>query len=191
MKSLSRIAVLLFISLVPTALVFAQQVISPEKQAVITKFRRLTGSDHVNMNIAVSFDDIRNDLVASVENEMDLTATQKVELRKEALDAFGRLDGQLRAFLNDTTKITPLSEAAITDLYDQAFTVSELNELIAFYSTPTGQKAASFLPTLSAQAQKAFQARLLPMVQEFITPKIKAESDQLKQKIRDAKLKKT
>jgi len=168
----------------------AQQPETLEKQELVTKFRKLTGADKVNLGFNVSFEDIKNDLIGTVETDKDLTDSQKLELRKSAIDAYNRLDQELKDFLNDRPKITAISETAVFQVYDQAFTEAELRELIAFYSTATGQKALKFLPTLSAQVQNSFQAMLLPKVQEFISPKIKAESDQLKQKIQEAKAKK-
>ncbi len=169
---------------------FSQQLPPTEKQVLITNFRQLTGADRVNLNINVSFEDIRNDLIAIVESDKDLTDSQRQDLRNMAIEAYGRLDKQLKAFLNDPVTITPLSEGAVFGVYDRAFNDAELKELITFYSTATGQKALQFLPTLSAQVQTAFQAVLLPKIQEFITPKIRAEGEQLKQKVQDAKTKK-
>jgi len=169
----------------------AQQPEKTEKQTLVMKFRKLTGADHVNLGINVSFEDIKNDLVGSVDGDKDLTDAQKQDLRKLAIEAYDRLDAQLKAFMNDQTEITKVSEVAVFQVYDQAFTEVELQELIAFYSTPTGQKAVQFLPTLSAQVQKSFQSMLIPKVQEFITPRIKAESEKLKQRIQEAKTKKT
>lgn len=167
--------------------VIAQQPPISEKEALVTKFRALTGANNVNLGINVSFEDIKNDLVSTVDNDKELTEVQKQELRKAALEAYDRLDNQLKAFLNDRPKITIISERSVYQVYDEAFSESELRELVAFYSTTAGQKALKFLPTLSAQVQKAFQAMLIPKVQEFITPKIKAEGEQLNQKIKEAK----
>ena len=169
---------------------FAQQPSMTEKQDLVMKFRKLTGAEHVNLGINVSFEDIKNDLIGTVDHDKELTDAQKQELRKSAIDAYNRLDHQLKDFLNDQPKITPISEAAVFQVYDQAFTETELKELIAFYGTATGQKALQFLPTLSAQFSKSFQSMLLPKIQEFITPKIKAEAEQLKQTIHQAKTKK-
>ena len=106
------------------------------------------------------------------------------------MEAYDRLDNQLKAFLNDKPQISRLSEIAVFKVYDQAFSEAELRELIAFYSTASGQKALKFLPTLSTQVQNEFQSMLIPKLQEFITPKSTAESDQLKQKIQETKTKK-
>jgi len=156
----------------------------------VMKFRKLTGADRVNLGINVSFEEVKNELIGSVDNDKELSDAQKKELRNAAVEAYNRLDGQLRDFLNDRPRITPISEAAVFQVYNEAFTEAELTELIAFYSTTTGQKALKFLPALSTQVQQVFQSMLLPRVQEFIAPKIKAEGEQLKQKINEAKTKK-
>jgi hypothetical protein len=188
--TLNQLALVLILAAVMVFSAYSQQPARTEKQVLIMKFRQLTGADRVNLGVNVSFEDVRNDLVRTVDGDKELTESQKQDLRKFAIEAYDRLDKQLKAFLNDTTTITPLSEAAVFQVYDQAFNETELNELITFYRTPTGQKALQFLPTLSAQVQKAFQSALLPQVQAFITPKIKAEGEQLKQKVQDAKTKK-
>ncbi len=66
-----------------------------------------------------------------------------------------------------------------------------MRELIVFYRTSTGQKALVFLPSLSSQVQKAFVEAAVPMLQSFIQPKIQTETEQLKQKLKDAKVKKS
>jgi len=186
----TRCAVALILTAIVGNSAFAQQTPQTEKEVLVMKFRKLTGADNVKLGINVSFEDIKNDLIGSVDNDKELTDAQKQELRKSAVDAYDRLDQQLKDFLNDQPKITSISEAAVFQVYDQAFTEAELKELIAFYGTVAGQKALKFLPTLSAQVQQSFQSILLPKVQDFITPKIKAEGEQLKQKIQDAKMKK-
>jgi hypothetical protein len=76
-------------------------------------------------------------------------------------------------------------------VYDRSFTENELQELIAFYRTPTGQKAAVFLPSVSSLVQKVFGEAIGPKLQSIIQPIIQAETEQLKQKVKDAKAKKS
>jgi len=187
---LTHCAIALFFIGLFGASVFSQQTQQSEKQELVMKFRKLTGADRVNLGINISFEDVKNEFIGSVDSDKELSDSQKVELRKAAVDAYNRLDQQLQAFLNDRPMITPISEAAVFQVYDQAFTEAELKEVIAFYSTTAGQKALKFLPTLSTQVQQVFQSMLLPKVQEFITPKIMAEGEQLKQKIQEASTKK-
>jgi hypothetical protein len=119
-----------------------------------------------------------------------MTDAQKEELRQSVAEATGRVDKIARDFLADKSHIIRLSEEVIYQIYDEAFTESELKELIAFYRTPTGQKAAAFLPSLSSQVQKAFGEVIGPKLQNLIQPGIQTETEQLKQKIKDVKAKK-
>jgi len=167
----------------------AQQTPTTEKQNLVTKFRQLTGVDHVNLGINISFEDIRSNLIGEVDNEKDLTDAQKEVLRKSAIEAYDRLDEQLKSYLNDKPKISKLSEEAVFQVYDEAFTETELRELVAFFSTSTGQKALPFLRTLSFRVQESFQTMLVPKIQAFIAPKIAAETAKLKAMIQDTKTK--
>jgi hypothetical protein len=169
---------------------YAQQPVISEKENLVGKFRKLTGADNVNLGINVSFEEVKDDLLATVDGDTELNTAQKQVLRKSASESYDRLDKELKIFLNDREKITKISETAVFQVYDQAFSEAELKELISFYTTAAGQKALQFLPTLSAQVQKSFQSMLIPKVQEFITPKIKVETDLLKQQIKESKTKK-
>jgi hypothetical protein len=168
---------------------FAQQTMSTEKKDLILQFRKLTGADHVNVSVNFSMADIQENLLSLVEQDKEITDAQKIELKKSATDAGERLDKEVKAFFEDQAKITPLTEEIIYQIYDKNFSESELRELIAFYRTPTGQKVAAFLPTLSSQVQKAFVEAAVPILQSFIQPKIQTETEQLKQKIKDMKAK--
>ena len=169
---------------------FAQQVPSTEKQALISEFRNLTGANNVNSSINFSSDGIQEILSSIVEQDKEITEAQKPELREAVAEATARVDKIARDFLADKSQIIGLSEAVIYQIYDKAFTESELKELIAFYRTPTGQKAARFLPGLSSQVQKDFGEVISRKLQNLIQPKIQTETQQLKQKIRDVKAKK-
>jgi len=88
------------------------------------------------------------------------------------------------------SQINQLSEQVIFRIYDNAFSETELTEAIAFYKSPTGQKTAAFLPTLSAQAQKGFIDVVVPKLQQLIQPVSVEETTKLKQKVAEIKTKK-
>jgi hypothetical protein len=170
---------------------FAQQATSTDKKSLIWEFRKLTGADKVNVGVNFSISDVQETLLSLVEQEKEITDAQKIELKKSATKAGERLDKEVKTFFTDQSKITPISEEVIYQIYDKAFTETELRELIAFYRTSTGQKALVFLPSLSSQVQKAFGEAVVPLLQSFIQPKIQTETEQLKQKLKDAKVKKS
>ncbi len=169
---------------------FAQQSASTDKKSLVLEFRKLTGADNVNLRLNFSIDDIQQDLLALVDQDKETTDAQKTELKKSAKEAGERLDSEVKAFFTDQTKTAPVAEEIIYQIYDKTFTETELRELIAFYRTSTGQKALVFLPSLSSQVQQGFTQAVIPLLQSFIQPKIQAETEQLKQKIKDAKAKK-
>ncbi len=185
----------LFIALIITVLgsvsTFAQQPTSADKKSLVLEFRKLTGADKVNLGVNFSIADVQETLLSLVEQDKEITNEQKVELKKSATEAGARLDKGIKAFFTDQSKIAPLSEGIIYQIYDKSFTENELRELIAFYRTSTGQKALVFLPSLSSQVQKAFVDAVVPMLQSFIQPKIQTETEQLKQKLIEAKVKKS
>jgi hypothetical protein len=168
----------------------AQQATSTEKKTLISEFRKLTGANTVTGAINFSSQGVQEILSSVVEQDKEITDVQKIELRKSVAEATARIDKIARDFLGDKSQITELSENVIYQIYDNAFTESELKELITFYQTPTGQKAARFLPGLSNQVQKDFGAVIQVKLSNLLQPKIRMETEQLKQKINEVKAKK-
>lgn len=55
-------------------------------------------------------------------------------------------------------------EPEMVSLYTKGFSEAELNELIAFYKSPLGQKVLKQMPALFAESMKMTQAKLEPVV---------------------------
>ncbi|MFZ0062196.1 MAG: DUF2059 domain-containing protein [Pyrinomonadaceae bacterium] len=187
MHKSSLLLITVLITLCGSASSFAQQEISTDKRALISEFRVLTGANNVEGSIKFSAAGVNEILSKIVEQDKELTDPQRAQLAELIKEATERVARAARTFLDDKSQIVELSEQTIFKLYDKSFTESELKELIAFYRTATGRKAAVFLPSLSGQVQKAFgeviQAKLNPILQ----PKIQIEVEQLKQQIKDLK----
>jgi hypothetical protein len=166
---------------------FAQQQTSSDKKQLILEFRKLTGADVVNRSINFSAEGVQTVLAAIVDQDKDLTETQKVELQKSVTEATARIDKVVRDFLNDTAQISELEEGVIYLIYDKAFTEGELKELVAFYRTPTAQKSLVFLRSLSAEVQKNFGQLIQVKLNDLLQPKIQNEREQLNQKIKAMK----
>ncbi len=187
-----KIKFILFVFLLTTfcsVSTFAQNATVENKKSLISQFRKLTGADKVNLSLNVSTD-IREDFNSLVAQEKDLTDAQKQELIKSINEANERIDKTAKGFLSDQQTITKLSEEVIFQTYDKTFTENELKELIAFYQTPTGQKAAAFLPGLSKQVEQAFSQSAVARLRVIVSPKIEAEQAQFQQKLKDLKNKK-
>lgn len=169
---------------------FAQQPASTVKQDLISEFRRLTGANKVEGAINFSPDSVQQVFTSIIEEDKELAEEHRVELRKSATEATARIYKMGQDSVADKAEIMELSEKVIYKIYDNAFTENELNELVTFYRTPTGQKAVRFLPSLSSQVQKEFGEVIRAKLNNVLQPAIKLEIDSLKQKIKDAKVKK-
>jgi uncharacterized protein len=72
----------------------------------------------------------------------------------------------LRAFLEKYVGWQAL-EDDLTAMYLQAFTEAELDEMVAFYSSPTGQKVLQRLPELVQQRNRLAMQRLQEHIGEL------------------------
>jgi hypothetical protein len=170
---------------------FSQQPTSAVKQNLISEFRKLTGANKVDGSINFSPDSVRQVFTSIIEQDKELPEEQRVESRKFADEATARIYKMAQDAVADKAQIMELSEKVIYQIYDKAFTETELNELVAFYRTPTGQKAARFLPSLSSQVQKEFGEVIQVKLNNVLQPEIQIEIEKLKQRIKDAKVKKS
>jgi hypothetical protein len=129
--------------------------ISPEKKAMINEIRKLTGLTDLRAEQKVNASDVGQNLTRWADQQTGLTDTQMKELQSSAQEGSTRVEAQVRAFSSDATMMTALLEQATVELFDKSFTDDELKEMLAFYRTPTGQKAAKFSSKVVNDMMKA------------------------------------
>lgn len=173
-----------------SVLSFAQQPASTVKKDLISEFRKLTGANNVDGSINFSPDSVQQVFDSIIEQDKELAEEQRVALRKSAAEATARIYKMAQDAVADKAQIIESSEKVIYQIYDKTFTESELNELVTFYRTPTGQKAAGFLRGLSSQVQKEFGEVIQVKLNNVLQPAIQIEIEKLKQRIKEAKAKK-
>ncbi len=144
------------------------------KKALILEFRKLTGADNVNFGLDITLDGAKKELLDMVQRAEGISGDHKQALEKTAAEAGARLDVQLKSFLDDRSKFVDVAESAIFEMYDKAFTADELRQLIAFYKTDIGQRGLKFLRNQNTEFEAVFRGKVMPMLSDFIKPKIKA-----------------
>ena len=164
-----------------------QESIPAEKKSLISEFRVLTGANNVDGSINLSPDSIRQVFTSIIDQDKELPEGQRVELRKSADEATARIFKMGQDAVADKAEIIELSERVIYQIYDKAFTESELKELVGFYRTATGQKASRFLRGLSSQVQKEFGEVIQVKLNNVLQPAIQIEIEKLKQRTKEAK----
>ena len=175
---------------------FAQQTISPEKQALIREFLEVTGgqksaNEMIDLMLAFQEKESPKMLSSLIEQDKNLTPAQKQELQQMAAESAERVGKRIREFLTQRMNIGQMIEEISFPIYDKNFTESELRDIIAFYRTPTGQKTITLAPKMMMEAMIAFSEKFTPKFQEFIKETTEAELAQMKQKLKNGNGKKT
>lgn len=157
---------------------FAQQTstetkISPEKQALIKEYFEVTGGrDAVNKSLEAVFANINNTMpmiiAAQIEQNPNLSAAQKADLQKSMPEMVARMGKRFQEELNRELDFAKIVEEVNYPLLDNFFTVAELKDLIAFYKSPTGQKAISLQPQIYTEATTRLNAVLIPAMQKVM-----------------------
>lgn len=140
------------------------------KRALILELVEISGGDAAARQIvditlahlAGVFDEMIDEIMRS---ETELSEEDKEALRRH----LGDYDGFAQAFrarFEERVDMAEVLASVYVPLYDESFSTQELEEIVAFYRTPTGKKVVEVLPRLAAQGME----RTLPMLQ----PKVMA-----------------
>jgi hypothetical protein len=132
------IAALLLLLISVTA---SAQEVSPRKQALIDELHRVTQQEAAALEVVQT---ITPSFIAQMKRSFP---TVPDETWKEA--------GEL--FVGDFRSELPLFAKAGSEFWARNFTESELEELITFYKTPTGQKLSQKRGELNMETRKAAQ----------------------------------
>lgn len=89
--------------------------------------------------------------------------TQAPESKKAVLESY---QAKADATLNKVVGWDKL-EPEMVKLYTKGFSETELNELIAFYKSPLGQKVLKQMPALFSESMKMTQSKLEPVVPQI------------------------
>jgi len=87
---------------------------------------------------------------------------QQYEKNKDKLPA--DFEARMNKLMEDTMKSFPWDEIldSMVPVYQKHFTKGDIDHLVAFYSTPTGQKVLRELPAITAEAMQS----MLPLIQQ-------------------------
>jgi len=102
--------------------------------------------------------EMQGKIAASVDNVVTLQLMQDPAMREH--------EGQLRSFLEKYIGWDSMKDELIV-MYQQAFSEAELNEMNAFYSTPTAQKMLRRLPELIQERDRLAMQRLQAHIREL------------------------
>ncbi len=110
--------------------------------------------------------------VMGVENQLQTAIDQSLDLQAKSNPQIAPFKDTMKRFLTKHMSYSSLKEDFIT-IYVDAFTEEELDEITAFYRTPTGRKMARKMPELTVKGMQLGakrvqdnQAELRQMIQD-------------------------
>lgn len=158
-----------------------------EKKALVKELRELLGMKGMSAETKLDSTNVGDTLLDLLEKDKELTGDQKKELKQAALAGKARLEKQLLDFTADKSVTDGMFEDVFFDLYDRNFTLGEIREIVVFYRTEAGQKAARFSWRMLNEFNKEFSDAYGVKVKEFIDKIIEAESERLRHLINEIK----
>jgi len=122
----------------------AAETMTPAMKTAIQDLMEVTGATQMKTRFSEAYVQQMQALFATGNPRLSLRALEMVaQETRVVLDA--RLDGEHGLF------------ASIYPIYQQHFTLTEIEALVAFYRTPAGKKAISVMPQVTLQSMQASQ----------------------------------
>jgi uncharacterized protein len=140
--------------------------VSPEKQKAIKELSMLLGNNNaaykqISEQAYSLFEGRKQAIELLLEKRADLTDHEKSKLQNDLMKFADKYYEESKAKLLTELKYDSIKEEALIISYDKFYTLEEINDLIAFYKTPTGKKSLEIEDTFefsitNATIQKSF-----------------------------------
>lgn len=105
-----------------------------------------------------------------------LSATERTKLEERTRVMMTNVSKVFRVRISREVDYKSFIREQIVPIYERAFTISEIRDLIAFYKTPTGQKSIDSMPTVLrealAAASKHLEPQFMKIVDEIVTEEL-------------------
>lgn len=161
----SAIALTLILSpaivLADTPTTAASNHISPKKLILIEELRVLTKRDENATQIL----DLMIHQIQDQANTMGKTIfgeNTDPAITQTFNDTFNRITTRMYDLMQEQIDFVTIQRNIDQQLYNEYFTEAELQDLIDFYRTPTGQKTAQVLPQLTQRSMELFSQEITP-----------------------------
>ena len=169
MRTTRLVAVALLVGLGIGGAVRAE--VDGQKRVLILELIEISGGDAAARQIvdvtlahlADAYDKMLDEIIRS-ETELSVEETQALRRHLGDYDRFSRT---FRARFRERIDMAEVLESVYVPLYDQSFSTEELQEIVAFYRTPTGRKVVEVLPRLAAQGMERTLPKMQPKVMKL------------------------
>ncbi len=157
-----KLIVMLF--LLSTQLTYADQ-LTDKKKLVIDEILEITGALKAGEMMGVAFAD---QMISALSKQRKDVSPKVIRIIKDEVGNIMHDEFIANGFINEISY----------DIYHKHFSMVELEEMVAFYKTPTGNKMASLLPQITQEAMMAGQQHgqsLAPIIHKRLMARFKKE----------------
>lgn len=162
----------------------AQDKIKPEKRALIKELYVATRAD----KLAESF---TNTILTQMERDLPKMLSELPEIRdikskegrhaqETVVEIAAHVLARFKELMPERINFAEVMEQMFYPIYDKFFTEEELKDLVAFYKSPTGQKAIGVMPQLMQDAMQRSSQALNAKVMQLASDVLDEERQHLK-----------
>ncbi|NES82181.1 MAG: DUF2059 domain-containing protein [Moorea sp. SIO2B7] len=143
-----------------------QESIPSRKLALIQELRNLTNSEEL-------FEKIFNIMIANLPKQtsqmiQNTRGRQLSEIQQQELDMImQRVMKRMVALIEEKVALKTIHRVVEIHLYNKYYSEDELQDLVDFYRTPTGQKTLAVMPQLTQDSMKLFNQLFVPQLIEI------------------------
>lgn len=110
---------------------------------------------------------IRATMTAAINGNPNLTPEQKAAQLKKVDEQSADAAAQAHALFSDPTLVDDMI-AEMVPMYAETYTLDEIRQLTAFYSSPLGQKMQANMPALMTRSMEISQRVMMPRIQKVM-----------------------
>lgn len=114
---------------------------------------------------------------ALVDKRTEIPEADREKIKAQANKSRLAFSEKFRKRLPGVVDYPQYIQESVYPLYDRFYSEQELKDLIAFYTTPTGQKVLATLPQLIAQSQADVRRLLVPKLVSLVDEILKEDVD--------------
>lgn len=168
------------------------QEISSTKRAAIKELIVITKmSETSDMIFNLFMDNMENqitqDTIKTFSDDKSLSPKQREETISLATDFFKELFSEIKTSLNKKALFNEPYEEVVIKAYDKHFTEGEINEIVAFYKTPTGRKTIDKIPAIMMEIQNSFGNQASALIEKEVKAIVDAKLNALMEKLQEVK----
>jgi len=165
----------------------AGPVVSPAKRELIRELYTAMKIDQMAEKSAVIMLDQLNKqlpmLLAQVLGDsFDLKGKTREEFEKTLIQSAERVNARIKELLPQRINWSGTMEQIFFPIYDKHFTETELKDLVAFYKSPTGQKAILVMPDLMRESVDKSTELMNPKMVQLLNEVLEEEKQRLLKK---------